>query len=332
MSTNSSLSEEEIGEKYADYLRTSREIQKASWKSMQPYLAVGLLLFSSFTCAGARVAPWLMLLGMGIAVIRAVFVSKWTEGRVSTANTAKPGFRGFFKLHRDYYWTKELPSGKKLERFLSLIGEKRIPERIPKGLLFPWHYLSIAILLVIGVTSVIVLPSNRPTVHGIWWLMMTDYSGYYSDHTIRFSLDVDERNRISGRGIEIIYEERDPDPLGQDNCYVIPRIVGWIYLTGHYEEGRFYIDYITPGSDDEYVHIEDRYCDNVFDEELYRYVLGESLTGPARLTSMLLDWIPFHVGVCSIEAKDLATSHCTSRYQLALHRGELEAELSLEMK
>jgi len=263
-------------------------------------------------------------------VIRVISVSKWIESRVSITNIAKSGFIGFFKLHRNYYWTKQFPYGIKLERFLSLISEKSIPERIPKSLLFPWHYLSMAIGLVLGVIGVIVLPGFRPTVQGIWWLKITANS----DHIITVSMDVDEKNRISGRGIEIKYYERKPDPFGEDNCYLLPRTVGWIYLTGHYETGKFFIDNISPGSAYEYIHIEDRYCDVRFFKhyEYDRYVIGDDRSGPAWTASHILDWVPFNQGVCSIKAKDLSTSVCVFFYQLTLHQGKVEPELSLEMK
>ena len=158
---NSSF-EAEIQEKYTDYLQTAKEIQQRFWTIFLSCLVVTFLMYSSFIWSDRRVASWLMLFGLGFAGLGVIIANKSAGTRLNTANLDKPGFRGFFKLYRNYYWANHLRSGKKYQEFLSLIGETSSPERIPKSLFFPWQSLSIAVVLVVAVMGVFFVPFHWP--------------------------------------------------------------------------------------------------------------------------------------------------------------------------
>ncbi|MDI7276549.1 MAG: hypothetical protein QME94_11265 [Anaerolineae bacterium] len=141
-----SQSSGDIEDIYFDYLREARRILKEQRRVAAPYAAVALaLLFGGPAIAFAallsppsgslwvRAASWALWIGIAAGAIVSLVGGRRAKRHASEqagrAAETRPGFLEFFRLVYSSplgwgYWPRRMVTGKKYERFLSIIGRK----------------------------------------------------------------------------------------------------------------------------------------------------------------------------------------------------------------
>ena len=166
-----------INEIYKDYLQESKRLWQEYNKLVIPLailfalvVVAGIFVMASNATNSGNIGPFgpgLVGLGLVLLIIFSATISRKIINKATIIAKNKPGFDKFYKsvLGRGrYFWPQTVPSGRKLEKFMSMIGRppeaktaqfgKTVGKRKPSsGLTIGIIFTTLAALAVLGIAA-----------------------------------------------------------------------------------------------------------------------------------------------------------------------------------
>jgi len=123
------LQVENLESTYRDYLTEAERVKKERLRVFNRYRIVMILGVFIAIAPLLGILPT-QLFWVGIVVVVVFFglgyykSNKQADKMAAESAVGRPGFSEFYNLYFHSYWTNEMPTGKELEKFMSLLGQK----------------------------------------------------------------------------------------------------------------------------------------------------------------------------------------------------------------